>query len=140
MIAKKSEPPPDKLSKDILKDMRKEKLEQLALKEKEAKKEEEKPRQPVQTKQVPKIKQSVPKTAKLLEPLENVSIPKKPLESVSKPKKTALESVHLPKKTKVLGPLEAVPKQKAVQRPAFENQLSLPDGLPKKKVMFKDFF
>jgi len=35
--------PPDKLRKDTLKDIRKEKLEQLALKEKEAKKEEEKP-------------------------------------------------------------------------------------------------
>ena len=44
--------PPDKLRKDTLKDIRKEKLEQLALKEKEAKKEEEKPRQPVQTKKV----------------------------------------------------------------------------------------
>ena len=44
--------PPDKLRKDTLKDMRKEKLEQLALKEKEAKKEEEKPRPPVQTKKV----------------------------------------------------------------------------------------
>ena len=74
--SKSTDKRPDEPKKD-LKTLRKEKLEQLAEKEKKekAKKEEEaKPRQPVQTK--PKIKQSLPKVAKMLQPLE--SAPKQP--------------------------------------------------------------
>ena len=76
----------------------------MNLKEKAKKEEEEKYRQPAQTKQVPKIKQSVPKYAKMLQPLESVQT------SAPKPK-------------------PAVP-----QKRAFERALSASDVQPLKKV------
>ena len=63
------------------------------------------------------MKQSVPRTAKLLQPLDTPS-----------------QVERIPKQTRAfLGPPEASSRTKTVRK-GFESQLSLPDGLPKKKV------
>ena len=63
------------------------------------------------------MKQSVPRTAKLLQPLDTPS-----------------QVERIPKQTRqFLGPPETSSRPKTVRK-GFESQLSLPDGLPKKKV------
>ena len=71
-----SKPAEPEISKKNLKVLRKEKLEQLALKQKAVKdtQQDQTCRQPV-TKQISKVKQSLPKTAKLLEPFGNAPKP-----------------------------------------------------------------
>ena len=68
------------------------------------------------------MKQSVPRTAKLLQPLDTPS-----------------QVERIPKQTRqFLGPPETSSRPKTVRK-GFETQLSLPDGLPKKKVEPKHF-